>query len=400
MKAASQAPVATPEGWAATELGDVLVVEYGKALPEKSRRQGSVEVWSSAGMVGTHDERLATGTNLIVGRKGAAGNVMLAHGDIWAIDTAYYIPVPDELNAQFLAYQLQAANLRQLDQSTAVPSLSRDDLYRFQLRLPSRTEQDQVVHAVEQLFVSIDHGIKALHDAERGCRRLRQSLLTELADPAFPRVRIGEVADVFVGATPSRKNSAFWNGDIAWVSSGEVAFCRIGETRETITAEGLGNPATRLHPPGTVLLAMIGEGRTRGQAAILDIAAAHNQNCASIRLDSELMLPEFLFYVLMEQYERNRQVGSGSQQPALNGGLVRELLIPCPTRDIQIELVARLDAVMVEIDTCVENLASRRADADRLKRSVLHQAFTGQLLAQPVPEFHLQASHSAVLVTE
>ena len=95
---------------------------------------------------------------------------------------------------------------------------------------------------------------------------------------------IGELFEVVVGATPSRSEPAYWAGQIPWVSSGEVAFCRIRATRETITGAGLSNSSAKLLPPGTMLLGMIGEGRTRGQAAILGVAAATNQNSAELRV--------------------------------------------------------------------------------------------------------------------
>lgn len=322
---------AVPPGWVEAPLGAVLAVGYGKALPQKQRRSGSVAVWSSAGLVGEHDDALIDGPVLVIGRKGAAGNVMVADGPLWVIDTAYFARVPPEFNLKFLAHQLQAANLRRLDQSTAVPSLSRDALYRVPLRFPGRAEQDRIVEELQRLLSLVEAGERSFVDARDGCVHLRTALLTQLAAPAFPRVNIGDIAQVFVGATPSRERPELWGGDVAWVSSGEVAFCRISDTSETITTAGLGNRFTRLHPPGSVLLAMIGEGKTRGQAAILDISAAHNQNCASIRLDPARMLPEFLYYCLMSQYEYNRQAASGSQQPALNGGLVRAIEVPCPS---------------------------------------------------------------------
>jgi type I restriction enzyme S subunit len=261
-----------------------------------------------------------------------------------------------------------------------VPSLSRDDLYEVRLRLPPRGEQDGIVGLLEKLYDDIDAGVNAFRAGGDGCEQLRRAALAQLTDDAFPRKRIGELAEVFVGATPSRKDSELWNGPIPWVSSGEVAFCRISETRETITEAGLGNSATRLHPPGTVLLAMIGEGKTRGQAAILDIPAAHNQNAASIRLDRTKMLPEFLYYTLMEQYERNRRVGSGSQQPALNGGLVRALEVPCPDIETQQALVLAVERSLADTHALASSLSTRRADAGTLRRSILHQAMTGQLL--------------------
>ena len=82
---------------------------------------------------------------------------------------------------------------------------------------------------------------------------------------------MGRLFGVHVGATPKRSTPEYWNGSIPWVSSGEVAFCRIGRTRETITDAALRDTSTSLNPVGTVLVGMIGEGRTRGQTAILDI---------------------------------------------------------------------------------------------------------------------------------
>lgn len=94
--------------------------------------------------------------------------------------------------------------------------------------------------------------------------------------PGWAQTKIGELFDVYVGSTPSRADPSLWHGDVPWVSSGEVAFNRIRTTRESISRRALGSSKTRLHPPGTVMLSMIGQGKTRGQAAILEISAAHN----------------------------------------------------------------------------------------------------------------------------
>ena len=68
-------------------------------------------------------------------------------------------------------------------------------------------------------------------------------------------------------------------------------------------------------------MAMIGEGKTRGQAAILEVPAAHNQNSAAIRLDPQRMVPEFLFYCLMRQYEQNRVLHSFEWEDHASGGM-------------------------------------------------------------------------------
>lgn len=192
--------------------------------------------------------------------------------------------------------------------------------------------------------------------------------------------RIGHVFNVYVGATPSRKVEEYWNGDIKWVSSGEVSFCRISDTKEKITEEGLGNTSTTVHPPGTVLLGMIGEGKTRGQAAILEIDASHNQNSAAIRVSETEILPEYVYYYLMSQYERTRMVGSGNNQKALNKSRVQELQIPIAPIDEQKFIVDKLSEILSNINSTEAVIVSEITKIHSLKQSILSKAFSGNLV--------------------
>ncbi|MEX5623970.1 hypothetical protein ABFV62_27985, partial [Pseudomonas syringae] len=92
----------------------------------------------------------------------------------------------------------------------------------------------------------------------------------------------------------------------------------IKTTKESITEAGYKSASTTIHPAGTVMLAMIGQGKTRGQPAILDIEACHNQNTAALRVHSTYCISEYLYYYLYERYEETRRVGSGNNQQALN----------------------------------------------------------------------------------
>jgi type I restriction enzyme S subunit len=190
---------------------------------------------------------------------------------------------------------------------------------------------------------------------------------------------LGEVGRVQLGGTPSRKNASYWNGGVPWVSSGEVANCRIAHTRETITDTGLANSSAKLYPAGTVLIAMIGEGKTRGQAAILDIEASTNQNAAGIVSDTEFVSPEYVWRWALAQYEVTRAVGRGGNQPALNKQKVGELSIPIPPLDEQREIVLRVDQLLALADSLEQRigLASRRVE--RSSQSILAKAFRGEL---------------------
>ncbi len=209
----------------------------------------------------------------------------------------------------------------------------------------------------------------------------------ELAElPELPEgwgwVKLGQVFNVYVGSTPSRKRADFWNGDISWVSSGEVAFCRIKETKEKITNIGYENASTEIHPVGTVMLAMIGEGKTRGQAAILNIEATHNQNTAAIRVSESDCPPEFVYQYLVYQYEITRRIGSGNNQKALNKERVSDLILPLCSIEEQKEIVALLDACLFEADQLDQTLAASLQQAEALRQSILKKAFSGQLVAQ------------------
>jgi type I restriction enzyme S subunit len=193
---------------------------------------------------------------------------------------------------------------------------------------------------------------------------------------------IGQLFEVHVGATPSRAKPEYWNGDISWVSSGEVAFCRIRETREKITQLGLENSSTELHPPGTVLLGMIGEGKTRGQAAILEIEACNNQNSAAIRVSQSGLPPEYLYYYLQGRYEQTRRMSSGGNQPALNRERVKAISVPLPPLAEQERIVTETERRFSVIDELEMQVEANLKRAERLRQAILKRAFEGKLVPQ------------------
>ena len=105
--------------------------------------------------------------------------------------------------------------------------------------------------------------------------------------------RIGDLGETKVGATPSKASPEYWDGDVNWVSSGEVANNYIDTTQLKITSKGVKESSAKVNPKGSVLVAMIGQGKTRGQTAILNIEAATNQNVCAIRLAKEIAIIRF-----------------------------------------------------------------------------------------------------------
>jgi len=193
---------------------------------------------------------------------------------------------------------------------------------------------------------------------------------------------LGQCFKVEVGATPSRKQPSYWEGNIPWASSGEVQFGRVKDTKEKITEEGLNNSSTQINPKGSVLLGMIGEGKTRGQSAILDIDAANNQNCAALWVPDSGISSEYVFYWLWSQYEKTRSGSSGNNQPALNKSLVEKMPIAISSLKEMAFIGDYLsnEFSMAEKKSSDISFAIKQSDAQR--KNILKSAFSGQLVPQ------------------
>lgn len=140
---------------------------------------------------------------------------------------------------------------------------------------------------------------------------------------------LGEVARITSGGTPDRAKPEYWGGNVPWVTTGEIQFNTITDTLEKITDAGLKNSSAKVFPAGTLLMAMYGQGKTRGQVAKLGIDAATNQACAAILLH-EGHQADFYFHYLSLQYEALRELGNAGTQQNLNGAILKGVQVPVP----------------------------------------------------------------------
>jgi type I restriction enzyme S subunit len=188
---------------------------------------------------------------------------------------------------------------------------------------------------------------------------------------------IGAHHSVVSGGTPSRANTAFWSGGtIPWVKTTEVDYCVITETEEHITPLGLESSAAKMLPAGTLLMAMYGQGVTRGKVAILGIEAACNQACAAIMPKDGTVLPRYLYHFLTWRYEAIRSHAHGGQQQNLNLEIVRELALTFPqSQNEQSDIVTILDA----IDRKIELHRKKREVLEELFKALLHKLMTGEI---------------------
>ena len=150
--------------------------------------------------------------------------------------------------------------------------------------------------------------------------------------------RINDIGKCVAGATPSTIVKEYWeNGTIPWMSSGEVNKGRIFETDTKITELGYNNASTKLVPPKTVVLAMAGQGKTRGTAAMTEIELCTNQSICSI-VNNEKVNPEYLLYFLKMQYDELRSSSNGAEgRGGLNLKIIGNYPIMIPPINLQNE---------------------------------------------------------------
>ena len=162
--------------------------------------------------------------------------------------------------------------------------------------------------------------------------------------PEWDEAPLGEVFDTRTGGTPDRGKPEYWNGEIPWLTTSLVDFNVIVAADQFISDAGLVNSSATVFPAGTVLVAMYGQGKTRGKTALLGVEAATNQACAAI-LPVDRVDPRFTFAQLSGRYEGLRALSNAGGQENLSQGLVRELRFHYPAEPEQQRIADCLTAL-------------------------------------------------------
>jgi len=263
----------------------------------------------------------------------------------------------------------------------------------LEVSLPPREEQRMIA----TILSSMDATIEAAQAVIDQLHVVRKSTTAELLTRGLPgrhtlfkQTEIGEVpeewnvralrgvAALSSGGTPSRDRPEYWNGDIPWVKTGEIDYGVITEVEEMISHAGLEHSSAKMLAPGTLLMAMYGQGVTRGRVAILGIHAAVNQACLAITPSAGIST-RFLFHVFMHKYDELRALGHEGAQKNLNATLVGDVSVPMPSGEEQASIVAILDDVRVRIEQEVlfqDGLVS-------LKSALSSALLTGELRVRP-----------------
>ena len=196
--------------------------------------------------------------------------------------------------------------------------------------------------------------------------------------------KIGNLAYVGTGVTPLKGRADFYEGgQIPWVTSGALNDNFVKEASGYVTTTALRETGLKIYPKNTLLVAMYGEGKTRGKCSELLIDATINQAIAAIVFEGTAdRLRRYIKLFFQKNYNQMRLKSSGGVQPNLNLGIVENTYIPlCPGEEAD-AIVEEVDAILSRIEEFEGVVDASVLQVDSLRQSILQKAFSGQLVPQ------------------
>lgn len=146
----------------------------------------------------------------------------------------------------------------------------------------------------------------------------------------YDKIEIQQIcSNICSGGTPKSTVAEYYGGNIPWLNTKEINFCRIYKTEKTITDEGFNNSSAKWIPANSVIVAMY--GATAGKTAITRIPLTTNQACCNLTIDSTKADYRFAYYALCNDYAFLSSLANGGAQQNLNTQQIKEFEIPFPS---------------------------------------------------------------------
>ena len=404
-----------PAGWSHIQLGEIIELRYGKALPATERDGGAYPVYGSNGIIGYHSAHRTQGPTIIVGRKGSVGEVCYSPMPCSPIDTTYYIDSFETVEPKFLYYLLRFLDLHLLNRSTAIPGLNRQDAYGVSVPMPPLAEQHRIAQTLDTLQAQIDALKARVNAIPTLVERMRKSVLASamigsvaafsppLVSSTRSRTKLtlgDETLDVPAGWGSASLGSLLDSdrklcygvvqpglevesgiemvrvcdidgGKIAWDSVRKIASDVDNEYRRSRIARG------------DILLSIVG---SIGRAAIVrkDSSANIARAVARLSVDPSRLTPEWLFLWLTCPSVQWWLASSSKEvaRKTLNLKELSELPVLLPTIAEQTEIVRRVEQLFAIADQLEAKVSAAKQRIDSLTQSLLAKAFRGELVPQ------------------
>jgi type I restriction enzyme S subunit len=344
--------------------------------------------------------------DLILSEGGEVGKTCIWSGELeecYIQNSAQKVTFSKQNNSRFFLYLFFIAGKIGLFDSivnrVSIAHLTRDKLTNIDFVFPPLLEQTAIATYLDRKTAQLDQAVatkeKQIALLKERKQILIQNAVTQGINPDAPTrdsgvewiseipahwevKKLSHVAQIDSGATPDRSRQDFWNGKIPWVKTGEINYNEILETEEHITESGLRNSSTKLSPKGTLLMAMYGQGITRGRVALLGVPATYNQACCAIQFN-KLFMVKFAFYFFIAAYPYIRDDGNETSQMNLSTGYISTLKIVCPPWEEQNTIVTHIETESAKIDRAISLQQQQIDKLKEYKATLINSAVTGKI---------------------
>lgn len=360
-----------PEDWVIKSLGDVLKIKHGKSQKDVSDKNGSYPILASGGVIGMANKFIYNKPSVLIGRKGTIDAPQYMETPFWSVDTLFYSEIFDGNYPRFLFYKFLLVDWYAHNEASGVPSLNAKTIEQISVSMPpTRAEQTAIATALNDA----DALITQLEKLIAKKRLIKQGAMQQLLkpQPGWQTKKLGEIADVVGGGTPSTFKSSYWNGNINWFTPTEIGDKKYSyQSIRKITQEGFANSSAKLLSPGTILLT---SRASIGDVSILMTEGCTNQGFQSL-VAKESVDTEFLYYVALTLKPILQQNASGSTFLEISPKKLKAINIKIPDKSQQISISQALSDIDKEIDALEAKLAKYK----QIKQGMMQSLLTGKV---------------------
>lgn len=373
------------EEWLEKTFEDLVDVQSGRDYKHLS--EGTIPVYGTGGYMLSVDEALSYNEDAVgIGRKGTIDKPYILKAPFWTVDTLFYSIPKNKMNLDFIFSAFQTIRWKDKDESTGVPSLSKNAINSTEIKIPNESAEQKKLGALFSQIDSLIASTQKEHDklvALKKCMLQKMfpkkgSLVPEIRFEGFSgdwvEKKLGEVVQEFYnGKTPYRGNSEYWNGNVNWIASGDLNRGIVTKTAETITELGKNDNNLRILNKGTVVIAIMGlEAKgTRGNCGILGIESTINQACMAIIPSDELDSQFFFAWYKSVAEEYGTKYTQGTKQQNLNARILSDFDIKVPT----VEEQQKIGSYFQNLDNLISKQSAELEKLKNVKKTLLSKMF-------------------------
>ena len=372
---------AMKKGWQTKKLGDVATLQRGFDLPTQERVDGDIPLVTSSGITDTVDKSAVHGPGVATGRSGSIGKVFYIDQDFWPLNTVLYVKDFHGNDPRFIFYLLRKFDLNRFATGTGVPTLNRNFVHDEIVNVPPLPEQQRIAALLDEAFAGLATAKANAERTHQNARAIFESHLQSVFSrrgEGWLETTIGETCTLKSGTTvsPALERPG---GDVPYLKVADMSF-EGNEDQITSSSRFLMRADIKesaVIPAGATIFPKRGGAIMTNKKRIAALPICADLNIMSV-IPSQKISARLLYYYFLNV--DMRKLGSGSSIPQINNYDVEPLEISFPeSLATQEELIRAFDDLSAETQHLTRLYERKLAALEELKKSLLHQAFSGEL---------------------